>query len=205
MVWKNTQKLGCGVSGSYLTCRYFPQGNILGQFEENVPRLLDDQNDSGNDSDDGGNSNPVPDDIQQQLDNYAANLPTPNSQCGVQQDNLTKFNGIRISCPAANHRTARVQYTDTAANWAQTIDHCDNVFIEETTSGNQVTRTYVAWGPAGVNTVAFWRPSNLHALQAHGLALLNSSFNIPSDTTAPSCANDGNDSDNNDDTNANND
>lgn len=33
MVWASTTKLGCGVSGEYLTCRYSPQGNYIGQFE----------------------------------------------------------------------------------------------------------------------------------------------------------------------------
>lgn len=41
MVWKGSTELGCGVSqcpalGSYLVCQYAPQGNILGQFTQNV-------------------------------------------------------------------------------------------------------------------------------------------------------------------------
>ena len=42
MVWKSTEKLGCGVSGEYLTCRYYPPGNYVGQFAQNVLPLVDD-------------------------------------------------------------------------------------------------------------------------------------------------------------------
>ena len=36
VVWAGTEKLGCGVSGSYMVCRYEPAGNVLGEFFENV-------------------------------------------------------------------------------------------------------------------------------------------------------------------------
>ena len=36
MVWKNTCKMGCGHSENYVVCRYKDQGNIIGQFDENV-------------------------------------------------------------------------------------------------------------------------------------------------------------------------
>ena len=40
MVWKSTCNMGCGYSENYVVCRYTPQGNILGRFEENVmPRM----------------------------------------------------------------------------------------------------------------------------------------------------------------------
>lgn len=40
MVWKGTCGLGCGQAGNYVVCRYSPQGNFLGRFEENVmPRM----------------------------------------------------------------------------------------------------------------------------------------------------------------------
>jgi len=60
------------------------------------------------------------------------------------------------------------------------------VLVEETTTGNNVVRTYAAWGPAGVNTVAFYRPSALTTPGAHGLALYSTTgFTMPSD---PVCA-----------------
>ena len=36
MVWKNTSEMGCGKTDNFVVCRYTPQGNILGQFEDNV-------------------------------------------------------------------------------------------------------------------------------------------------------------------------
>ena len=36
VVWKSTERLGCGVKGSYMVCRYEPAGNIPGEYEENV-------------------------------------------------------------------------------------------------------------------------------------------------------------------------
>ena len=32
VVWKESVKLGCGYSGSYITCRYCPAGNMMGAF-----------------------------------------------------------------------------------------------------------------------------------------------------------------------------
>jgi uncharacterized protein YkwD len=40
VVWRASTKLGCGRAqcsfGVYYVCRYFPAGNVLGQFEQNV-------------------------------------------------------------------------------------------------------------------------------------------------------------------------
>ena len=36
VVWKGSERLGCGVSGSYLVCRYEPAGNFLGEYAANV-------------------------------------------------------------------------------------------------------------------------------------------------------------------------
>ena len=36
MVWKSSCKLGCGYTENFVVCRYSPQGNFLGQFEDNV-------------------------------------------------------------------------------------------------------------------------------------------------------------------------
>ena len=46
MVWKGSNELGCGSaecpSGRLVVCRYLPQGNVLGQFKENVLPLRSD-------------------------------------------------------------------------------------------------------------------------------------------------------------------
>jgi len=71
MVWKTTTKLGCGVSGSYLTCRYHPQGNFIGRFEENVLPLVGDGGSNDGGETDGGDTTPTPADpsnIQEALD-----------------------------------------------------------------------------------------------------------------------------------------
>jgi hypothetical protein len=126
------------------------------------------------------------------LDDYANALTTPNSNCGYVEavpsvQDGGRFSGIRISCSSYPDRAVRISYTDTAANWAQTVDHCDNVLMEETTSGNEVTRTYAAWGPAGVNTVAFYRPTALTASAAHSLALYSATgWTMPTDPVCPS-------------------
>jgi len=37
VVWKSSTKLGCGISGVYVVCRYCEaQGNFMGPFPENV-------------------------------------------------------------------------------------------------------------------------------------------------------------------------
>lgn len=37
MVWKNSYKLGCGISGEYVACRYCEKsGNYIGEFKQNV-------------------------------------------------------------------------------------------------------------------------------------------------------------------------
>ncbi|KAG8525361.1 uncharacterized protein KY384_009005 [Bacidia gigantensis] len=45
LVWKNTSSTGCGVqnckdSGWLVFCEYWPQGNILGDFKENVQKQV---------------------------------------------------------------------------------------------------------------------------------------------------------------------
>ena len=50
IVWKSSKQLGCGVSCRddtyycYVTCNYYPGGNILEKFAENVFPLKDDTN-----------------------------------------------------------------------------------------------------------------------------------------------------------------
>lgn len=36
VVWANTSRVGCGVSGSFVVCQYQPAGNVLGNFAGNV-------------------------------------------------------------------------------------------------------------------------------------------------------------------------
>lgn len=43
LVWKNTTTVGCdrrlcGQKGWYLVCEYFPRGNVIGQFKEEVDK-----------------------------------------------------------------------------------------------------------------------------------------------------------------------
>ena len=36
VVWKGTTEVGCGVANGWVCCRYYPPGNYMGQFPENV-------------------------------------------------------------------------------------------------------------------------------------------------------------------------
>ena len=59
LVWKGSNQIGCGVAcnsfnNCYLTCNYYPSGNYLGQFQNNVfPLKGDDEDDE---DEDGGMS-----------------------------------------------------------------------------------------------------------------------------------------------------
>ncbi|KAL9930591.1 uncharacterized protein ACN427_014992 isoform 1-T1 [Glossina fuscipes fuscipes] len=43
LIWKNTRELGVGIqkigATAYIVCHYHPQGNLIGEFRENVPPL----------------------------------------------------------------------------------------------------------------------------------------------------------------------
>jgi len=41
VVWVKVTHIGHGISGGYVCGRYSPSGNVHGQFEQNVPRLID--------------------------------------------------------------------------------------------------------------------------------------------------------------------
>ena len=73
------------------------------------------------------------------------------------------------------------------ANWAQIVDHCDNVLKDETApdANNMVTKTYATWGPAGVNTVAFWMPEAVVAPTPFGMALWGSTEPMPTEPLCP--------------------
>ncbi|KAJ0119649.1 Cell wall protein PRY3 [Diaporthe amygdali] len=52
LVWKNTTAVGCGsrlcgTRGWYLVCEYWPRGNIIGQFDEQVGRQVSGTGSSG--------------------------------------------------------------------------------------------------------------------------------------------------------------
>ena len=164
MVWASTTKLGCGVSGSFLTCRYSPQGNYIGDFEQNVPRLLTDDGTDGGDNTDP-TTPPTSEEIQALLDTYAGNLNGGTSNCGYVEANPTvvdgaRYSGVKINCPTYSTTVAQVMYSASASDWEQIVDHCDNLLMNESDpdANNQVVRTYNAWGAAGVNTVAFYMP-----------------------------------------------
>ena len=40
MVWRDTCTMGCGFAEPYLVCRYSPQGNVFGDFADNVLPLI---------------------------------------------------------------------------------------------------------------------------------------------------------------------
>jgi len=45
VVWRSTTRLGCGLSGGYVTCHYCAAGNVEDQYEWNVTELLEDKPD----------------------------------------------------------------------------------------------------------------------------------------------------------------
>lgn len=52
LVWKNTTYVGCGrrlcgTRGWYLVCEYWPRGNVIGQFGEQVGRQVSGDGDNG--------------------------------------------------------------------------------------------------------------------------------------------------------------
>lgn len=41
LIWKSTTKVAFGIAGAFVVGRYYPAGNIQGQFEENVLPLVE--------------------------------------------------------------------------------------------------------------------------------------------------------------------
>ena len=68
------------------------------------------------------------------------------------------FNVFKIDCELNADWILKAAYTDTTAGWASTVEHCGNVLIDETTNGDNITRTYGVNSLAGTGTVAFYRP-----------------------------------------------
>jgi len=172
---------------------------VQSRFAQQVLPLVADQDDTTPDSNDDEEDNtptqPDSEAIQQLLDAYATQLSGPSSTCGYVEAPATvsdggRFRGIRVFCSNFPDRAVRVQYTDTVANWAQIVDHCDNKLMEESApdANNMVTRTYVVWGTSGVNTVAFYMPEAVTAPDAFGLALYGAAQAIPAETVCPSDA-----------------
>ena len=61
LVWKGSKQIGCGAACNsnnkcYLTCNYYPPGNYLGQFENNVFPLRESGGDSGSSDSDSSSS-----------------------------------------------------------------------------------------------------------------------------------------------------
>ena len=49
LVWKGSNEIGCGAacineSKCYVSCNYYPPGNIIGEFQNNVFPLKDNKN-----------------------------------------------------------------------------------------------------------------------------------------------------------------
>ena len=52
LVWKGSNEIGCGAACNndnicYVTCNYYPPGNIIGEFQDNVFPLKDSDNKNG--------------------------------------------------------------------------------------------------------------------------------------------------------------
>uniref|UniRef100_A0A0N5BSY6 SCP domain-containing protein n=1 Tax=Strongyloides papillosus TaxID=174720 RepID=A0A0N5BSY6_STREA len=47
LIWKSTKQIGCGAykneHGIFIFCRFYPKGNVPGQYKENILKPLDDQ------------------------------------------------------------------------------------------------------------------------------------------------------------------
>ena len=55
-----------------------------------------------------------------------------------------------IDCPLNADFIVKVKVTDTVAGWADTVEHCGNVKLDETRDGDQITRTYGVNSDAGI-------------------------------------------------------
>uniref|UniRef100_A0A0K0E6K0 SCP domain-containing protein n=1 Tax=Strongyloides stercoralis TaxID=6248 RepID=A0A0K0E6K0_STRER len=44
LIWKDSKQVGCGVASNgnhvYVVCKYYPAGNYMGEFEDNVPKPI---------------------------------------------------------------------------------------------------------------------------------------------------------------------
>ena len=84
LVWKNSKKLGCGIgcdnkSICYVTCNYFPAGNVMNQFTDNVVPSIGSSTSGGEEpdtttsdenTDDSGNTDTTTVDTNPELETF---------------------------------------------------------------------------------------------------------------------------------------
>jgi len=76
-------------------------------------------------------------------------------------------------CPFWPQRVILVSFTDTQANWDQTVEHCANVFTGETTNADGLkVRRYAVVGTSGMATVTFYRPIGMPVPTGHSIDVL---------------------------------
>ena len=108
----------------------------------------------------------VPENIQTLLDGFVVDyVPTLEDGCRYatlsapyEADN-GKYFGYSGHCTTMPDRLISVTVTDTAANWANTVDDCSNVLMSRNQSADTETRVYAMGAPAGQFTTAWYRPN----------------------------------------------
>jgi len=81
-----------------------------------------------------------------------------------------------------------VTFTDTNENWAQTVDHCGNILDSEEIGETTTTRTYALWADAEINSVTFYRPSDLADPDGSIGAYASNEWTRPDDAPDANCA-----------------
>ena len=76
LVWKGSKEIGCGAACNnknecFVTCNYYPPGNYLGQFNNNVLPLIESENEDENkdDNEEDENNNEINDNEDENKDN----------------------------------------------------------------------------------------------------------------------------------------
>ena len=107
-----------------------------------------------------------------------------------------QYNVIVVNCPAFPDRVIGFSYTDTAENWAETVEHCANVQTnEEVVDGGRIKRTYAVWADAVMTTVAFHRPASQTRPSVHDIEIYEEGeFTMPANQASATCATDGSNS-----------
>jgi hypothetical protein len=86
-----------------------------------------------------------------------------------------------------------VSFTDTADNWAATVEHCANIKTGESGTGtNTITKTYAVWiSSIGMNTVSFYRRGSMTKPTPHGVGLYaEGAFSLATDAPCFTCHSD---------------
>lgn len=79
---------------------------------------------------------------------------------------------------------------DTQENWDHTVEACSNIQIGgsyETDTG-LFKKTYAVWANAGINSISFYRNSNLPEYEVDYEMMLIGAFNMPYDAPPADCA-----------------